>query len=57
MTEKFNKAIIDGGIGGYVAAIKAAQDGLKVVLVERDRAVGLCLNWGCVEFHTAPVIK
>ena len=41
-------AIIGGGPGGYVAAIRAAQLGLNVALVERERVGGLCLNWGCI---------
>lgn len=41
-------AIIGGGPGGYVAAIKAAHLGLKVVLVEKDKLGGVCLNWGCI---------
>ena len=41
-------AIIGGGPGGYVAAIRAAQLGQKVVLVEQERVGGLCLNWGCI---------
>jgi dihydrolipoamide dehydrogenase len=41
-------AIIGGGLGGYVAAIKAAHLGLKVVLVEKDKLGGVCLNWGCI---------
>ena len=40
--------IIGGGPGGYVAAIRAAQLGLKVTLVERDNLGGICLNWGCI---------
>lgn len=40
--------IIGGGLGGYVAAIRAAQLGLKVVLVEKDKLGGVCLNWGCI---------
>ena len=40
--------VIGGGPGGYVAAIRAAQLGLKVGLVERDKLGGVCLNWGCV---------
>ncbi len=50
--EKFDIAIIGGGPGGYVSAIKAAQGGLKVVLVERERLGGLCLNWGCIPTKT-----
>ncbi|MBA4179057.1 MAG: dihydrolipoyl dehydrogenase [Anaerolinea sp.] len=41
-------AIIGGGPGGYVAAIRAAQLGKSVALFERDRVGGLCLNWGCI---------
>lgn len=45
---KYDVAILGGGPGGYVAAIRAAQLGLRVALVERDRLGGLCLNWGCI---------
>ncbi len=45
---RYDVAIIGGGPGGYVAAIRAAQLGLKVALVEKDRLGGLCLNWGCI---------
>ncbi len=41
-------AIIGGGPGGYVAAIRAAQLGKSVVLIEKERVGGLCLNWGCI---------
>jgi dihydrolipoamide dehydrogenase len=41
-------AIVGGGPGGYVAAIRAAQLGKRVVLVEKERVGGLCLNWGCI---------
>ena len=44
----FDVAVIGGGPGGYVAAIRAAQLGKKVVLFERERVGGLCLNWGCI---------
>jgi dihydrolipoamide dehydrogenase len=40
--------IIGGGPGGYVAAIRAAQLGLRVTLVEREHLGGVCLNWGCI---------
>jgi dihydrolipoamide dehydrogenase len=40
--------VIGGGPGGYVAAIRAAQLGLKVALVEREHLGGVCLNWGCI---------
>src|SRR5271156_4493093 len=40
--------IIGGGPGGYVAAIRAAQLGMKVTVVEREHLGGICLNWGCI---------
>jgi dihydrolipoamide dehydrogenase len=46
--EKFQVLVIGGGPGGYVAAIRAAQLGKKVAVVERDRLGGVCLNWGCI---------
>jgi dihydrolipoamide dehydrogenase len=45
---EYDVAIIGGGPGGYVAAIRAAQLGLKTALIEKDRVGGVCLNWGCV---------
>ena len=47
-TSEFDLIIIGGGPGGYVAAIRAAQLGLRVVAVERDKLGGICLNWGCI---------
>ena len=44
----FDLVIIGGGPGGYVAAIRAAQKGLKTAVVERDALGGVCLNWGCI---------
>ncbi len=44
----FDLAIIGGGPGGYVAAIRAGQLGMKVALIERDDLGGVCLNWGCI---------
>lgn len=46
--KQFDVTIVGGGPGGYVAAIRAAQHGLKVGLVERDKLGGVCLNWGCI---------
>jgi dihydrolipoamide dehydrogenase len=40
--------VIGGGPGGYVAAIRAAQLGLRVALVEKEHLGGICLNWGCI---------
>ncbi|MBI3579926.1 MAG: dihydrolipoyl dehydrogenase [Ignavibacteriales bacterium] len=49
MPEKqFDVTIIGSGPGGYVAAIRAAQLGMKVGIVERDKMGGICLNWGCI---------
>ena len=45
---EYDLAIIGGGPGGYVAAIRAAQLGLSVALFEKERVGGLCLNWGCI---------
>ena len=45
---EFDIAIIGGGPGGYVAAIRAAQLGKHVALIEKERVGGLCLNWGCI---------
>jgi len=45
---EFDLAIVGGGPGGYVAAIRGAQLGKKVALIERDKLGGLCLNWGCI---------
>ncbi len=44
----FDLIVIGGGPGGYVAAIRAAQLGLKTALVEREHLGGICLNWGCI---------
>jgi dihydrolipoamide dehydrogenase len=48
MAESFDFLVIGGGPGGYVCAIRAAQLGMKVGLVERDKLGGICLNWGCI---------
>ncbi len=49
MTEsKVGLVVIGGGPGGYVAALKAAQLGAKVALVEKENLGGTCLNWGCI---------
>ena len=44
----YDLIVIGGGPAGYVGAIRAAQLGKKVAVVERDRAGGTCLNWGCI---------
>ncbi len=45
---EFDLIVLGGGPGGYVAAIRAAQLGGKVALVEREHLGGICLNWGCI---------
>ena len=45
---KYDIIVIGSGPGGYVAAIRAAQLGRKVALVERAEPGGVCLNWGCI---------
>jgi dihydrolipoamide dehydrogenase len=44
----FDIVVIGGGPGGYVAAIRAAQLGMKTAVVEREHLGGICLNWGCI---------
>ncbi len=46
--KNFDLVVIGGGPGGYVAAIRAAQLGMSVALVEREHLGGICLNWGCI---------
>jgi dihydrolipoamide dehydrogenase len=48
MSEKFDLAIVGGGPGGYVAAIRAGQRGLRTVLIEKEDLGGECLNHGCI---------
>ena len=48
MASSFDVVIIGGGPGGYVAAIRAAQLGMRVAVVEREHLGGICLNWGCI---------
>ena len=45
---QFDVVVIGGGPGGYVAAIRASQLGLKTALVEKEHLGGVCLNWGCI---------
>ncbi len=44
----FDVVVIGGGPGGYVAAIRASQLGMKTAVVEREHLGGICLNWGCI---------
>jgi dihydrolipoamide dehydrogenase len=48
MSTQFDLLIIGSGPGGYVAAIRAAQLGLKTAVIEREHIGGVCLNWGCI---------
>ena len=50
--DRYDIVVLGSGPGGYVAAIKAAQLGAKVALVENDRLGGVCLNWGCIPTKT-----
>ena len=45
---EFDIVVIGGGPGGYVAAIRAAQLGMKAAVVEANHLGGICLNWGCI---------
>ena len=45
---QFDLIVVGGGPGGYVAAIRAAQLGMKTALIEREHLGGICLNWGCI---------
>lgn len=48
MAQNFDMIVIGAGPGGYVAAIRGAQLGMKVCVVEREHLGGICLNWGCI---------
>ncbi len=48
MEQTYDVTIIGAGPGGYVTAVRAAQLGLKVALVEKEHLGGVCLNWGCI---------
>ncbi|MFN3288657.1 MAG: dihydrolipoyl dehydrogenase, partial [Sphingomonadaceae bacterium] len=48
MADRFDLIVLGGGPGGYVAAIRASQLGLKTAIVEREALGGICLNWGCI---------
>lgn len=59
--EAFDLVVIGSGPGGYVAALRAAQLGMRVAVVERDELGGICLNWGCIPtkalLHSADVLR
>lgn len=48
MKKQYDIAILGGGPGGYVAAIRAAQLGFKTVIIDKENLGGICLNWGCI---------
>ena len=48
MADPYDLIVLGSGPGGYVAAIRASQLGLKVAIVERESLGGICLNWGCI---------
>ena len=47
-SQSFDVIVIGAGPGGYVAAIRASQLGLRVAIIERENLGGICLNWGCI---------
>ena len=59
--KEFDCVVIGGGPGGYAAAIRAAQEGLSVGLVEKEALGGTCLNWGCIPtkslLHAADLVR
>ena len=46
--QEFDLIVLGSGPGGYVAAIRASQLGLKTAIVEKENLGGVCLNWGCI---------
>jgi dihydrolipoamide dehydrogenase len=48
MADAYDLVVLGSGPGGYVAAIRAAQLGMKTAIVEREHLGGICLNWGCI---------
>lgn len=48
MSESYDLTVIGAGPGGYVAAIRGAQLGMNVCIIEKERPGGICLNWGCI---------
>jgi dihydrolipoamide dehydrogenase len=59
--QQYDIVVLGGGPGGYTAAIRGAQLGMNVALVEREHLGGVCLNWGCIPtkslLHTADVLR
>ncbi|RJQ36195.1 MAG: FAD-dependent oxidoreductase, partial [Dehalococcoidia bacterium] len=46
--KEFDVVVLGGGPGGYVAAVRSSQLGLRTAVVEKENLGGVCLNWGCV---------
>ena len=59
--KEYDIAVIGGGPGGYTAAIRASQLGLKATVIEKAELGGTCLNWGCIPtkslLHAADVLR
>ncbi len=59
-TKNTDLAVLGGGPGGYVAAIRAAKLGVKTMVIEKENLGGVCLNWGCIPtkalYHVAQTI-
>ncbi|NLA25195.1 MAG: FAD-dependent oxidoreductase [Bacteroidales bacterium] len=45
---QYNLIIIGAGPAGYTAALRAGKLGIKVMLIDRDKLGGMCVNWGCI---------
>ena len=48
MAKQYDIAVLGGGPGGYVAALRAAQLGFKTSVIDKEKLGGICLNWGCI---------
>jgi len=53
---QYDTVILGAGPGGYVAAIRAAQLGAKVCIIEKELVGGTCLNWGCIPTKVASTL-
>lgn len=57
MAKEYDLVIVGGGTGGYVAAIRASQLGLKTALVEKENLGGTCLHKGCIPSKALYVVR
>src|SRR5699024_8465761 len=55
MSKEYDLVVLGGGTGGYVAAIRAAQLGLQVAIVEKEQLGGTCLHHGCI--YSTPLLR